>query len=35
MPLKVSPQLSVFDPQTISPDLPQPGSVPWLLLVEP
>jgi len=31
MPLKVSPQRSMFDPQTISPGLLEPGSVPWLL----
>ena len=31
MPLMVSPQLSVFDPQTISPSALEPGSVPWLL----
>lgn len=31
MPLKLSPQLSVFDPQAISPNLLEPGTAPWVL----
>lgn len=32
MPLKLSPQHSLFDPQVVAPALLEPGTVPWMLV---